>query len=506
MKAVQRKLQDRSGATLTVALLFFIMCAATGSVILAAATTSTGRLAELQASDQNYYAVVSAAKLLRDEIDGQTISVGQKETKIVTTTRTEKTEKDANGADVTVVEETTKTEYSYSAPKFEHLKDTTAGAGITSATEFSKFSDTLDKFYLLDALKNTFSIDSKEQKRTGALTTVDYMKGVSGTYNGKKNIVGTVSETDYSAANDVFTSALMNGTENIYTDTFTMTAALDGFTLPVSAASTLPVDVRIVMNGQGNIKAYIKNHLDASVKKQGNEYRLMLTLDAKEGAVQSDSSNGTSEDGSESPTTTKDGGTTTSTESSSVTRHSYVTWETRRSRRIRVKMSGKLKNKLKSKKGETITETLVSVLIAAAAMILFASMITSSQRILQKSESIMNAYYAGETNMEEAMADGGTAGGSKTGAAVDTGGAGEAKTGGSAEAGGAKNSGTTDGGIKTGIGMVTIQQANNTLPRYNISYKHTNGQIDVTYATNQPNGTSTSGIERFAVAEYKSKN
>ena len=169
-------------------------------------------------------------------------------------------------------------------------------------------------------------------------------------------------------------------------------------------------------------------------------------------------------------------------------------------------MSGKLKNKLKSKKGETITETLVSVLIAAAAMILFASMITSSQRILQKSECIMDAYYAGETNMEEAMADGGTAGSSKTGTAADTGGAGEAKTGGAAEAGGAKTSGTTDGGIKIGTGTVTIQQANNTLPRYNISYKHTNGQIDVTYATNQPNGTSTSGIERFAVAEYKSKN
>ena len=90
MNAVQRKLQDRSGATLTVALLFFIMCAAAGSVILAAATTSTGRLSELQASDQNYYAVVSAAKLIRDEIDGETISVGQTETKTVTTTQTEK--------------------------------------------------------------------------------------------------------------------------------------------------------------------------------------------------------------------------------------------------------------------------------------------------------------------------------------------------------------------------------------------------------------------------------
>ena len=340
MNAVQRKLHDRSGATLTVALLFFIMCAAAGSVILAAATTSTGRLAELQASDQNYYAVVSAAKLIRDEIDEQTISVGQTETKTVTTTRTEKTEKDANGADVTVVEETTKTKYSYSTPVFEHLEDTTAGAGITSATtagteitsetEFDSFGST-DHFFLLDALQNTKTNDTKGQKRTGALTTVDYMKDMketSGPQNKKDlNTKRTISEADYSAANDVFTSALMNGTDNIYTDTFTMTADLKNFTVSGNAASSLPVDVRIVMNGQGNIKAYIKNHLDASAKKQGNEYRLMLTLDAKEGAVQSDSSNGTSEDGSESPTTTKDGGTTTTTESTSVTRHSYVTWE-----------------------------------------------------------------------------------------------------------------------------------------------------------------------------------
>lgn len=131
-------------------------------------------------------------------------------------------------------------------------------------------------------------------------------------------------------------------------------------------------------------------------------------------------------------------------------------------------MSGKLKNKLKSKKGETITETLVSVLIAAAAMILFASMITSSQRILKKSESIMNAYYAGEAKMEEAMATGGT-------------------------------TGVTDN-------KVIIKQANGA-QSYGISNKHKDGKIGVSYATNQPDtGTSTSGIERFAVAEYKAKN
>lgn len=170
-------------------------------------------------------------------------------------------------------------------------------------------------------------------------------------------------------------------------------------------------------------------------------------------------------------------------------------------------MSGKLKNKLKSKKGETITETLVSVLIAAAAMILFASMITSSQRILKKSERIMAAYYDGETKMEEVMASSGTTGGSKTGEATGTEGADEAKSGSTAEAGDAKSGGAT-GEVKNGSGTVTIQQANNTLPHYGISSKDKNGQIDVTYATNQPKDTdtSTSGIERFAVAEYKAKN
>ena len=340
MNAVQRKLQDRSGATLTVALLFFIMCAAAGSVILAAATTSTGRLAELQASDQNYYAVVSAAKLIRDEIDGQTISVGQTETKTVTTTRKEKTEKDTNGSDVTVVEETTKTEYSYSAPEFEHLMDTSAGTGIpsgtttgtaiTSATKFESFKG-IDNFFLLDALKNTSTNGTKEQARTGALTTVAYMKGKDASDLRNKTALNTnspISEDDYSDANEIFTSALMNGTDNIYTDTFTITADLGGFTIPGDAASSLLVDVRIVMNGQGNIKAYIKNHLDASAKKQGNEYRLMLTLDAKEGAVQADSASGTAEDGSGNATTESKTAedTTTTTESTSVTRHSYVTW------------------------------------------------------------------------------------------------------------------------------------------------------------------------------------
>lgn len=320
MNAVQRKLHDRSGATLTVALLFFIMCAAAGSVILAAATTSTGRLSQLQASDQNYYAVVSAAKLIRDEIDGQTIGVKQTETKTTTvTTKTDNGGTPDDTSDDTIIEET-KITYTYSRPTFVYgTKD--------AHTNKLNFEKATEKVYLLDALKCTSKNEAgAAQKQSGSLTNVYKTLNGSDSYISKEELSETAKE--YSDSQEAFVSPLMNGSDRVYTDTFTMTASLDGFTLPGSAASTLPVDVRIVMNGQGNIKAYFKNHLDASAKKQGNEYRLMLTLDAKEGAVQADSSSGTSEDGSGSPSTESKtvGDTTTSTESTSVTRHSYVTW------------------------------------------------------------------------------------------------------------------------------------------------------------------------------------
>lgn len=314
MNAVQRKLQDRSGATLTVALLFFIMCAAAGSVILAAATTSTGRLSELQASDQNYYAVVSAAKLIRDEIDGQTIGVKQTEMKTTTvTTKTDNGGTPDDTSDDTIVEET-KITYTYSDPTFVYgTKD--------EHTNKLEFVDATGNVYLLAALKCTSKNEAgAAQKRTGSLTNVYKTTNGSDSFVAKDELNGKT----YSDAQDAFTSPLMNGTDHVYTDTFTMTASLNGFTFPGSVASTLPVDVRIVMNGQGNIKAYIKNHLDASAKNQGNEYRLMLTLDAKEGSVQADSASGTSEDGSGSTSTKTEGDTTT--ESTSVTRHSYVTW------------------------------------------------------------------------------------------------------------------------------------------------------------------------------------
>ncbi len=65
------KLNSRRGASLTFALLLFLVCAAVGSVVLASASATAGRASGNYAYDQRYYAVTSAAELLRDTLDGK---------------------------------------------------------------------------------------------------------------------------------------------------------------------------------------------------------------------------------------------------------------------------------------------------------------------------------------------------------------------------------------------------------------------------------------------------
>ncbi len=70
-KILTAKLKSNSGASLMAALLFFVMAATVGSIVLAAATASSGRLAGLKRDEQAHYAVNSAAdmfsKLLEDK-------------------------------------------------------------------------------------------------------------------------------------------------------------------------------------------------------------------------------------------------------------------------------------------------------------------------------------------------------------------------------------------------------------------------------------------------------
>lgn len=75
MKTVQAKLKSKSGASITFALLLFLVCAVVSSIVIVAGTTASGRLSKMAEMDQRYYSVTSAAKLLIDLIDGESVTV-----------------------------------------------------------------------------------------------------------------------------------------------------------------------------------------------------------------------------------------------------------------------------------------------------------------------------------------------------------------------------------------------------------------------------------------------
>lgn len=72
---VKQKLRSQRGASLSMALMLFLVCAVVASIVLAAATAASGRQSQLEAMDKSYYNVTSAAKLLWDELGQGTQSV-----------------------------------------------------------------------------------------------------------------------------------------------------------------------------------------------------------------------------------------------------------------------------------------------------------------------------------------------------------------------------------------------------------------------------------------------
>ncbi len=80
------KLRSNRGASLLVALLLFMVCSVVGIVVLTAASAAAGRASKLAENDQRYYSVASAAELLAQELNGQTVSIIREETRTDTTT------------------------------------------------------------------------------------------------------------------------------------------------------------------------------------------------------------------------------------------------------------------------------------------------------------------------------------------------------------------------------------------------------------------------------------
>lgn len=70
-RLVGKKLKSKSGASVALAILVFLVCALVGSTILAAATSSSGTLTTTWGADKDSYALKSAAKILKPSFEGQ---------------------------------------------------------------------------------------------------------------------------------------------------------------------------------------------------------------------------------------------------------------------------------------------------------------------------------------------------------------------------------------------------------------------------------------------------
>ena len=77
---VLNKLSSNSGTSLMVALLFFVMCATVGSIILASATASDGRLRNLKENNQTYFTTASAADIFCHMVEENAITIHLTET------------------------------------------------------------------------------------------------------------------------------------------------------------------------------------------------------------------------------------------------------------------------------------------------------------------------------------------------------------------------------------------------------------------------------------------
>ena len=75
MNRILQKLRSRKGASITFALLLFLVCAVLSSVMIAAATAAAGRMSGLAENDRRYYGVTSAAGLMKDLIDGRSVTI-----------------------------------------------------------------------------------------------------------------------------------------------------------------------------------------------------------------------------------------------------------------------------------------------------------------------------------------------------------------------------------------------------------------------------------------------
>lgn len=75
MNAMKNKIKSQRGASITFALLLFLVCAVVSIVVVVAGSAAAGRMSQRAEADQRYYAVTSAVELLCNDFKGMKVKV-----------------------------------------------------------------------------------------------------------------------------------------------------------------------------------------------------------------------------------------------------------------------------------------------------------------------------------------------------------------------------------------------------------------------------------------------
>ena len=146
-RKIHSVLRSRAGASLSFALLLFLVCSVVGMLVLTAGTTAAGRVSNMAQMDQRYYSVSSAADLLAEELSGKTVRI--------TRTRTLKT-----------VEETP---YTISVVDLGGASRTVVTAGETVTSRSASYSTLIGD----SAVPITSTIDLDNEANSGKPITSD---------------------------------------------------------------------------------------------------------------------------------------------------------------------------------------------------------------------------------------------------------------------------------------------------------------------------------------------
>ncbi len=83
MRRVQEKLKSRSGVSILFALLLFLVASMVSVIIISASVTAVRRIRDDRIQEQNYLAIASAARVLKESIESSKVVIHERTTKVV---------------------------------------------------------------------------------------------------------------------------------------------------------------------------------------------------------------------------------------------------------------------------------------------------------------------------------------------------------------------------------------------------------------------------------------